>query len=163
MWPFASSRGIEGRREGVSRSGSSSRVRPATLARMELVQEGGTPVLGLLCCALFSHPLAIAALVTSFASRSRLAVVALGGASLAIGVGAVLIGVGGFLYGMNMVEAALVYADPSQRSELLALGREEAMLSVWFGLATGAIPALAGLGVVARGLRLPRSAERGAR
>ncbi len=122
---------------------------------MDWINEGGTPVLGLLCCALVSHPLAIAAVAVALVSRVKRWALVAGGISLAVGLGAIGLGVAGYLYGISQVEAALAEVPPEVRAELLDVGRSEAMISIWVGLVSAAFPLLAGVGALARGMMLP--------
>jgi hypothetical protein len=130
---------------------------------MELVQAGGMPVLALVACALVSNPLAIAAIVVAVMSKTRQRAVTVGGISLALGVGAIALGMAGYFYSMSQVEAALAFAEPSMREELNAMGESEARIGVWVALASSALPLLAGVVAVGRGLMLPATREPGGR
>lgn len=116
---------------------------------------GAALLWGLLCYGLLSHPVALVALGVAVFQRRRTPALALGGVSLAFAALALTLGVGGYLWGMHQVEVALGYAAGEVDGERTrALGQADAMLSVWCGLASAAVPGLLGALALVRGLAL---------
>jgi hypothetical protein len=130
---------------------------------MDWIREGGWPVMLLLSGALCSHPLALAALVSAVVGRSRRWTSIAGGVSLAAGALALAIGVAGYFVGMSNVEAAVASVSAEYRDELYAVGRAEARISLWVGLATAALPGLAGGVALGRAALLRKTGESAAR
>ena len=122
---------------------------------MTMFHEGGPSMFGLLCCGLIGNPLALAAVVAAFVTKSKGARIGLGAASLLVGGATLLAGIAAYFYWMNVVEGAVAFADAAMRAQLYERGREEAMTNIWFGAAAAFLPLLLGAIGLVRGLLTP--------
>lgn len=97
-------------------------------------------------------------LVVASVAKSRGGAIALPAATVLLVALAGASGLAGYLWGLQEVEAALAAADPSARSMLEAVGRDEAAQNLYLAALGGALPFF--LGVAGLALGATRKLER---
>jgi hypothetical protein len=120
---------------------------------LRFIQEGGAAMYLALCFVLVSHPLALGALGSLFATR-RAFPLGMGAATLLFALGTLLVGVLGYVWGMQQVNEALAYVEPEHAEELRRIGTAEADNNLWLGALGALFPFLAGTLAIVRGATL---------
>jgi hypothetical protein len=126
--------------------------------------EGGWPTYVVLGCAIVTHPLALGAVAIAFSSDARRGLaIGLSSAALVLALLTAVVGVVGYLTAMQIVDAAVVMADPEMREVLRAQGRSEASWNLVCGALGAAIPILLALAGLVRGAMIRDGAPMGPR
>ena len=111
---------------------------------LEIFQTGGIGVWAILCFTVVSMPLALVAVFMAFASKKRGAAIAICAAAILMGLLTFGVGLGSYLYALHQIEEALMYMSGEDRALIEAVGRQEAMASIYCGLAGAILPLLIG-------------------
>ncbi|AKF04158.1 hypothetical protein [Sandaracinus amylolyticus] len=130
---------------------------------MQPFVEGGFPVWIVLAVVLVSHPLAIAAVITSFVNRSRGVVLGLSSAVLLFALTTVGVGVAGYFWSVSEIEYALEHAgglDPAMLDAMREQGRSEASWSWICGGIGAALPLVLSLVGLGRGVTMSSTPRR---
>ena len=95
-------------------------------------------ILALDTCVTVLAPLALVlSLVARFTGKARTGAVILAWLALLAALTPLCAGAGGYLWSMSRVEAAVQFADPSQRAILQAAGEAESAHNLSFGIGSG--------------------------
>jgi hypothetical protein len=122
-------------------------------------QEGGFAMYPIACFGVLGVALALASLGSLFAP-SRKFPIGVGLAAMIIGLMALGMGVAGTMLGRRATEDAIVMADPELGEMIRAQGYAEANNNLIFGGLVSAVPLLAGLLAIARGVTMKAPEKR---
>lgn len=113
-------------------------------------QEGGFAMYLALCAGVLAHLFALVSIGALFASR-RAFPLGMGAATLLFALSTALVGVLGYVWGMQQVNEAVMYVDPTQAEMLRQVGQDEADNNLWLGGLLCILPSLVGVVALARG------------
>jgi hypothetical protein len=113
-------------------------------------QEGGFAMYFALCGGVLAHLLALASIGALFAQR-RAFPLGMGAATLLFALSTALVGVLGYVWGMQQVNEAVAYVDPSQAEMIRQVGQDEADNNLWLGGLLCILPSLVGVLAISRG------------
>jgi hypothetical protein len=109
---------------------------------MRVLDEGGWGVVAIFASMFLTHPLAVAALVTAFASRQSRRACALAYGSLLLSLSAFCTGVVGYLVGLDRISGVLPDVSPSQYATMHAQGLREIRWNLTCGALGTILPGL---------------------
>lgn len=123
------------------------------------LQEGGWSMYPIACFGVIGAFMALAALASMFASSRKMAV-ALGLSALILGLMALGMGLFGTMQGRRATEEAIVNVDSEFAEVIRVQGYEESDNNLVLGALACALPLLAGLLAVGRGLTMKEPEKR---